>query len=83
MKTGINSEVLLGMYKRMKRNPNRVFLAKDFGPKHKRNPYFPLLIRLGLIEQVPVKYRMGKNLRATKLIKGYKFVNPDKSEVKG
>ena len=82
MKTGINSEVLLGMYKRMKRNPNRVFLAKDFGPKHKRNPYFPLLIKLGLIEQVPVKYRLGKNLRSTKLIKGYKFVNPDNSEVK-
>jgi len=72
----INKYVLIRIYKRIKRNPLRVFLLKDFfhKPAYKyRGKYLDTLKALDLIEEVPAIYKCGKKFRTRRMVKGYRL----------
>lgn len=73
----IDKNVLMSIFKRMKREPLKVFIAKDFFRSEisKRRVYFNILIALGIIEQVPMIYFCGIHKSIKRNVKGYKFKN--------
>jgi hypothetical protein len=73
-KGAVRVERVLGIYRQFKNNPLKVFMRKDFCISTKRiEPHLFLLLRLNLIEQVPVIYRTGKNLNIKRDVKGYRL----------
>lgn len=63
--TFVRPEVLLGILRRMKAQPLKVWVAKDFGvpTESSARRHLITLVKLGLIEQVPILYYGGKEKR--------------------
>lgn len=70
----MSQHILLRIYKRIKRNPKKIFLLKDFGlASQSRRVYMTTLIKLNLIEEVDAFYEMGCKHSALKSVHGYKL----------
>lgn len=61
-------EILFRVHKRMKLNPNKIYVLKDFGCRRR---YTNTLVKLGLIEEVKLVYKTRNNIYKT--TKGYKL----------
>lgn len=68
--------VLIRIYKKFKKYPNRPFFAKDFSIEFNRirQVYFDVLIKLGLIKKVKVIYFCGKKYHIKHEKIGYKLI---------
>lgn len=65
---------ILRIHRMMKADPLRIWICKDFGINPKTGKqYMTTLVGLGLIEQVPVIYRFGNRLKATRNIMGWRI----------
>jgi hypothetical protein len=72
--TYIKSEILMRIFRKLKMNPNRTFLAKDFGNNNSfARKYLNILIKMNLIEIVGVRYKTGAKYTINKAVKGYKW----------
>lgn len=61
-KYNIRIETLMRIFHELKRNPKKIFVAKDFfkaSPKLYADRYLETLIKLGLVEKLNVIYRTG------------------------
>lgn len=70
----MRQNILLRMYKTMKRKPKKVFVLHDFNVSNKYRTYLTTLVNLGLIEEVDVLYKMGVKSYGMRGTKGYKFL---------
>jgi hypothetical protein len=70
----MSQTILLRIYKTMKRNPKKVYVLTDFHLKpHLNRVYMSTLVKLGLIEECEVIYKVGVKLIGCKNTHGYKF----------
>jgi len=80
----LDVKCLISKYKRFKKEPKRVFILKDFNYDEGSSTQLLVLLTLGLIEIVPVRYYAGDRWRITKQTKGYRLVRKaQQQEVKG
>lgn len=75
----ISKDKLISVFKKFKKNPNKVFVASDFNPPARkteffRRKYLNLLIFLGLIEEVNAFYKFSKFYKNKRVVKGYKLL---------
>lgn len=72
----MSQEILLRIYKTMKKNPKKSYLLKDFGlSSQSREVYMTTLIKLNLIESCDILYKMGAKYSALRSVKGYRLCN--------
>jgi hypothetical protein len=70
----MSQTVLLRIYKTMKKHPKKVFVATDFHlNSHLDRVYMTTLIKLELIEECEVFYKVGRKLYGCKVTHGYRF----------
>ena len=72
----IDKYVLIRTYKKMKRQPDRIFMAKDFdfgNTRIFRTKYLNTLVHLNLIEVKNTVWKTGRNLKALRNGYGYKL----------
>lgn len=70
----MSQTVLLRIYKTMQRNPKKVYVLTDFHLKsHLNRVYMTTLVKLGLIEECEVIYKVGVRLIGCKATHGYRF----------
>jgi len=75
----LNSLSLISLYSKFKRNPNRVFIRRDFlSDTPSIRSHLKVLQQLDLIELVPVKYYCGAKYRNGRRIKGYRLIKQRK-----
>lgn len=73
----IRRDKLISIWDKIKTDPIRIWIASDFGKSYKyTNVHLRVLVRMGLIEKVPnkYKYKIGNRYRAMNNVKGYKMV---------
>jgi len=73
----IDKNILVSIFKQMKMDPLKVFVARDFfdSRANKQRRYLNVLVYLGIIEQVPGIYTCGKYDQVKRTVKGYKLLN--------
>ena len=74
----IDKSLLIRVFKDFKRNPKKVFVARDFfinAPNIYRRKYLNTLISLNLIEEVIAVYNCGVKNSVRRQVKGYRLKN--------
>lgn len=67
---------ILSVYREMKEQPSKTFIASDFklhGGRNISREILKTLKGLGLIEQVPAIYLFGKRKESKREVQGYKL----------
>jgi hypothetical protein len=66
----------------MQQNPLKTFILRDFGFNERPDRvYLDTLVRLGLVEEVEVTWKMGKKENMSKGTRGYRLIKKEQDEV--
>lgn len=66
---------LIKIFQKIKRSPNKVFVGGEFGDTKDNNfSHLDTLIKLGVIEQVLMRYYTGRKYKACRNVRGYKLI---------
>lgn len=75
--------VLFRCFKRLRDNPLKTFILRDFGLNSQLDRVYLLtLTRLGLAEEVDVFYKIGVKNAGTKNTKGYRLSRQEQDKIK-
>jgi hypothetical protein len=74
--------ILLRCYKRLRGNPLKTFVLRDFGLNSQLDRVYLLtLVTLGIAEEVEVYYKMGSHSQGTKNTKGYRLSKQEREKI--
>jgi len=83
LKIKIKPIVLIRVWKKIKSNPDRIWLMVDFNNLGASQLHMHTLIKMGLVEEVPAIYKLGKKYRSCLNTKGYKLINYNPEGISG